>query len=426
LLSSICSAVNEWVGGLTASRARTLQGGIRALLNDPKGRALAKNVLENPLIKTLEPPPGRFSLPGLLGLWWDRFQRPHYISSSLFVTVLLDEIAPMGNDAPPQACGDIWNALHAKLKEQTDRKTDLEKSTTELTTQAAQLAADAKVNRDSVKAKQASETAKKAEQAHQDALLADKEATAFKALIALASRSPNDLDKLRENLETWYDEAMERVSGWYKRKSQLMLIAIAASVSVAINADGVSFLQYLNQDSTARASIAAAARDFVQNPAADPRNTGGTATKPVTTATSTEAAAESQMAGAEDRVNMLNAQLRSYSIPIGWNLNNFSWKDLWASFMRDEVPTTLQPSSPASVSARTDKPQSASYFVAELRRLPATRYEWFLKALGLLFSTVAMSMGASFYFDLLNNLVNLRQTGVPPDEQKKKPQTNTA
>jgi hypothetical protein len=41
-----------------------------------------------------------------------------------------------------------------------------------------------------------------------------------------------------------------------------------------------------------------------------------------------------------------------------------------------------------------------------------------LKAVGLLFSTVAMSMGASFYFDLPNKLVNRRQTGVPPDEHK--------
>ena len=121
LLSTISSALNEWIGGLTASRSRSLEAGVRNLLNDPKGKGLAKEVLNHPLIKSLESP-GQFSIPGLLGTWWERFKRPQYLSSDLFVTAILDQIAPLGKDSPARTFADIWNNLHDKVKEQTDRR----------------------------------------------------------------------------------------------------------------------------------------------------------------------------------------------------------------------------------------------------------------------------------------------------------------
>src|SRR5262249_18417545 len=44
---------------------------------------------------------------------------------------------------------------------------------------------------------------------------------------------------------------------------------------------------------------------------------------------------------------------------------------------------------------------------------------WLLKFPGLAITWAAGSLGASFWFDLLNKLVNLRQTGLPPDEDKR-------
>lgn len=44
------------------------------------------------------------------------------------------------------------------------------------------------------------------------------------ALLALANASENDVGKLREDIEAWYDSAIERVSGWYKRHNQKMLL----------------------------------------------------------------------------------------------------------------------------------------------------------------------------------------------------------
>ena len=227
-------------------------------------------------------------------------------------------------------------------------------------------------------------------------------AETWKSLLAIAGTvMPNNLDSLRKSLAAWYDESMDRVSGWYKRKTQLMLMLISAVLSVAINADGVMYLQYLNQDSMAREAIAAAA-NFVQVPSNDPRNV------PPQSAPNAGNAANVTTRD-QNRVEDLVKQLRSYSLPIGWDLSRFNRSDFWASFTRDEVP---QPQPAVSVANPGDP-------VAQYRGLPQTRRDWFFKGLGLLFSTIAISMGASFYFDLLKQIVNVRQTGVPPDEMPK-------
>lgn len=44
---------------------------------------------------------------------------------------------------------------------------------------------------------------------------------------------------------------------------------------------------------------------------------------------------------------------------------------------------------------------------------------WLLKSAGLVLTWAAASLGAPFWFDMLNKLVNLRQTGLPPDEDKR-------
>jgi hypothetical protein len=51
------------------------------------------------------------------------------------------------------------------------------------------------------------------------------------------------------------------------------------------------------------------------------------------------------------------------------------------------------------------------------RALPESR-EWLWKVLGILISSVAVAMGAPFWFDLLNKVVNLRLTGSPPPDSR--------
>jgi hypothetical protein len=80
ILSTVCSAVNEAISALFTQRARTLQQGIRAMLNDPKGNGLAAQFFAHPLIKSLQKPGSN--------------QPPSYIPAHLFATTLLDIVVP--------------------------------------------------------------------------------------------------------------------------------------------------------------------------------------------------------------------------------------------------------------------------------------------------------------------------------------------
>ena len=54
----------------------------------------------------------------------------------------------------------------------------------------------------------------------------------------------------------------------------------------------------------------------------------------------------------------------------------------------------------------------------EVRSLPYTMAGWLHKIMGLLLTTVLVSLGAPFWFDMLSKLVNLRNTGIKPKTAK--------
>jgi len=50
-------------------------------------------------------------------------------------------------------------------------------------------------------------------------------------------RSVGDPDKIKAELVAWFDNAMDRVSGWYKRWTQLISFIVALILSVVLNID---------------------------------------------------------------------------------------------------------------------------------------------------------------------------------------------
>ncbi len=92
VLSLASTALNEIVARMLALRSKTLEDGIRRLLNDPDG-TLTNDIYEHPLIKALY-------RPTVLDKWLSKLPRverqglPSYISSRAFVLALLDSIAP--------------------------------------------------------------------------------------------------------------------------------------------------------------------------------------------------------------------------------------------------------------------------------------------------------------------------------------------
>ena len=64
-----------------------------------------------------------------------------------------------------------------------------------------------------------------------------------------------DLERTRKNIEAWYDSAMDRVSGWYKRETQWIILAIALVLTVGLNANTLTIADDLYRNGDARRSI---------------------------------------------------------------------------------------------------------------------------------------------------------------------------
>lgn len=83
----------------------------------------------------------------------------------------------------------------------------------------------------------------------------------------------DDTGALRTRLEAWFDDSMQRVSGWYKRRVQLILACIGLVVAVGLNADALQITNSLWSDSTLRAAVVANAGRAVQQGTSVPSST---------------------------------------------------------------------------------------------------------------------------------------------------------
>ena len=66
------------------------------------------------------------------------------------------------------------------------------------------------------------------------------------------SKSYNNLEAFQLQLEQWFDDSMNRVSGWYKRQTQFLLFAIGLVVALLFNVNMIAIAGKLSTDKDAR------------------------------------------------------------------------------------------------------------------------------------------------------------------------------
>jgi hypothetical protein len=76
-----------------------------------------------------------------------------------------------------------------------------------------------------------------------------------KALLALYHASQRDAVRFRRSVEQWYDDQMERVSGWYRRRVQKVLFVVALVLTIFLNADTLRIAKQLWEQPTTRAAL---------------------------------------------------------------------------------------------------------------------------------------------------------------------------
>ena len=74
-------------------------------------------------------------------------------------------------------------------------------------------------------------------------------------LQSLLSESKGDIEKFKLLLENWFDDTMQRATGWYKRYTQYILVIIGFILAYTFNVDCIAIAKILSKDEKARDQI---------------------------------------------------------------------------------------------------------------------------------------------------------------------------
>lgn len=294
LFCIICTAVREGIEAWLKTRAAYLEQGIRELLYDKEGNSLAKNLYEHPLIYGLFSKEYRTTKYKLWGFRGGNL--PSYIPSKNFALALMDLAArgPVSNGNTENITVESIRRNIANIPEPNVRR----------------------------------------------------------VLLTAIDTAQGDINKAQENIEKWFDSTMERVSGWYKRSTQVIIFLIGFTLAVAMNVDTIAVANYLYKNEAVRAVIVAQAEKATEN--ADSSKT-----------LSYETA---------------KTQLDGMKIPIGW---------------------------PSTGSKEGDTPKAfISKVCSDPTNLISPLFGWLLTAF-------ASTLGAPFWFDILSKLMVVRSTVKP-------------
>jgi hypothetical protein len=239
------------------------------------------------------------------------------------------------------------------------------------------------------------------------------------SLLILIDQAGIDIDKARANIEEWYNDAMDRVSGRYKRRVQWMLIGIGLLAAASLNIDTINLARVFWHNDTLRGSVAAAAENYFRvEPAPTPAPTAVTqgsqaslaaASKPAPVSSPSpaltpdnETAAPQQPGGAQSplrKISDIRGEIDRLGLPIGWvsapDITGRRYEGLKEAELAERYKQDLEA------------------YKVDPRRRPQDLNEWFLKVLGIFLTALAVSQGAPFWFDLLNRFVVIRSTVKP-------------
>jgi hypothetical protein len=233
------------------------------------------------------------------------------------------------------------------------------------------------------------------------------------ALLSAFDLAKGDLDAMQAKLEDWFNSSMDRVSGWYKRRTQLFLFLIGLFAAAILNLDAVNITRHMVLDKNFRDLVVKEA-EFTVTAAKDARaeklhseNKDGNPPCPTTSACD-EKTSDADGGGPLPPTltfDELNGKLEEIGFPIGGMVACPNGDPTIAATPAANEPSTV----PADQSSAEKKPQAAKACTDSTWR----PWSWEMP-LGWLITAIAVMFGAPFWFDVLNKLVGLRAAGKEP------------
>ncbi|MCB0636791.1 MAG: hypothetical protein KDC54_09260 [Lewinella sp.] len=162
----------------------------------------------------------------------------------------------------------------------------------------------------------------------------------------------HELDQFKAKVEKWFNDVMDRASGWYKRYTQKILVGVGLVIALVFNADTFAIYVRLESDPQTLQQVVQMAEEFVSAQ-------GEVMVRPA------DPELETSLNNIRELIDQRINYMRS-PLGLGWDDVDFS-----------------------------------SYGV----------YDWLAKIMGYIVTALAVSLGAPFWFDLLRKIVNIRAAG---------------
>jgi hypothetical protein len=186
------------------------------------------------------------------------------------------------------------------------------------------------------------------------------------SLETLVKNADGDLNRFRTSLEQWYDDHMDRVSGWYKRRTAIITLIAGAIIVILLNLNALTIGRTLYTETAVSAAVSAVA------------------TKAPPASCSSSSTSQQCLADLEAQLSAAAAA----GLPVGWG-----------TVRACQVP-----------GVRCNWMDERGIFS------PYGNSGWQLVLVltGFLIMVVSVVPGAQFWFGLLSKLGSLRSTGPKP------------
>lgn len=190
--------------------------------------------------------------------------------------------------------------------------------------------------------------------------------------------------KARQNVEKWFDDSMDRVSGVFKRYSQWLALMIGLIVAAILNVDSIDLTLYLWREPTVRQALAENAGMF-------------------------ELSQDELDADPTEALQNFRNQFTGLSLPIGWGFTRVATTSFYDNNCQLFPGEGQSFGLPVIGSNLCITPPNSN-----------NQANLGLKILGIFLTALAARQGAPFWFDILKRVVNLRGTGANPAEKEGK------
>lgn len=187
------------------------------------------------------------------------------------------------------------------------------------------------------------------------------------SLTAMWLDSQDDESIFKDKIEKWFSGNMVRVSGWYKRHIQKLLLLVAFILAALMNIDSIRIARDIPHNDELRVQMVKQLPELIPQQGLFSEDTLGE---------NPSVAEEVELL--KERYQVLQQttnELETLELPLGWHSFGFiSQSFQW--------------------------------------------YDWLLMILGWFISAFAASMGADFWFSSIGKVINLRSGGKPSTDKK--------